>query len=51
MDITEAARDDHTTFDNLKGCCQGQKEKIYLGQGQLELIDFVGLRNRILRKM
>ncbi len=50
-DITEAARGDYTTFDILKAYYQDEEEDMYWGEGQLELIECIGVQNWILRQM
>lgn len=50
-EIIEAAREDYTTFDILKAYYQDEEEDMYWGQGQLELIECIGVQNWLLRQM
>ncbi len=50
-DITEAAREDYTTFDILKAYYQDEEEDMYWGEAQLELIECIGRQNWILQQV
>ncbi len=50
-EIIEAAREDYTTFDILKAYYQDEEEDMFWGQGQLELIECIGVQNWLLRQM
>ena len=50
-EITEAAREDYTTFDILKEYYQDEEEDMYWGQAQLELIECIGKQNWLLQQM
>ena len=50
-ELTEAARDDYTTFDILKKYYQDEEEDMYWGQAQLELIECIGKQNWILQQL
>ena len=50
-ELTEAARDDYTTFDILKKYCQDEEEDMYWGQAQLELIECIGKQNWLLQQL
>ena len=49
--LTEAARDDYTTFDILKVYYQDEEEDMYWGQAQLEMIECIGEQNWLLRQL
>ena len=49
-EITEAAREDYTTFDILKEYYQDE-EDMYWGQAQLELIECIGKQNWLLQQL
>ncbi|MBQ1376314.1 MAG: bacterioferritin (cytochrome b1) [Clostridia bacterium] len=44
-EITEAAKDDYTTFDILKAYYQDEEEDMYWAEAQLELIECIGKQN------
>ncbi len=44
-EITEAAKDDYTTFDILKAYYQDEEEDMYWAEQQLELIEKIGMQN------
>ena len=50
-EITEAAREDYTTFDILKEYYQDEEEDMYWGQAQLELIECIGKQNWLLQQL
>lgn len=50
-EITEAAREDYTTFDILKAYYQDEEEDMYWGQGQLEAIECIGVQNWLVLQM
>ena len=50
-ELTEAARDDYSTFDILKAYYQDEEEDMYWGQAQLEMIECIGKQNWLLRQM
>ena len=50
-EITEAAREDYTTFDILKEYYQDEEEDMYWGEAQLELIECIGAQNWILQQL
>ena len=50
-ELTEAARDDYTTFDILKKYYQDEEEDMYWGQAQLELIECIGRQNWLIQQM
>ena len=50
-DITEAAREDYTTFDILKKYYQDEEEDMYWGEAQLELIECIGKQNWLLQQL
>ncbi len=50
-EITEAAKDDYTTFDILKAYYQDEEEDMYWGQAQLEMIECIGKQNWLLRQL
>lgn len=50
-EITEAAREDYTTFDILKAYYQDEEEDMYWGQAQLELIECIGKQNWLLQQL
>ena len=50
-ELTEAARDDYTTFDILKKYYQDEEEDMYGGQAQLELIECIGKQNWLLQQL
>ena len=50
-ELTEAARDDYTTFDILKKYYQDEEEDMYWGQAQLELIECIGKQNWLLQQL
>lgn len=43
--LTEAARDDYSTYDILKAYYQDEEEDLYWAEQQLELIEKIGLQN------
>ena len=49
--LTDAARDDYTTFDILKAYYQDEEEDMYWGQAQLEMIECIGEQNWLLRQL
>ena len=50
-ELTEAARDDYTTYDILKAYYQDEEEDMYWGQAQLELIECIGKQNWLLQQL
>lgn len=50
-EITEAAKDDYTTYDILKAYYQDEEEDMYWGQAQLELIECIGKQNWLLQQL
>ena len=50
-ELTEAARDDYSTFDILKEYYQDEEEDMYWGQAQLEMIECIGEQNWLLRQL
>ena len=50
-ELTEAARDDYTTFDILKKYYQDEEEDMHWGQAQLELIECIGKQNWLLQQL
>ena len=50
-EITEAAREDYTTFDILKEYYQDEEEDMYWGEAQLELIECIGKQNWLLQQV
>ena len=50
-ELVELARTDYTTFDMLKEYYQDEEEDMYWGEQQLELIEFIGKQNWILKQM
>ena len=50
-DITEAAREDYTTFDILKAYYQDEEEDMYWGQAQLDMIECIGVQNWLLQQL
>ena len=50
-ELTEAAREDYTTFDILKEYYQDEEEDMYWGQAQLELIECIGKQNWLLQQL
>ena len=44
-ELTEAAKDDYTTYDILKEYYQDEEEDMYWAEQQLELIEKIGLQN------
>ena len=50
-EITEAAREDYTTFDILKQYSQDEEEDMYWGEAQLELIECIGKQNWLLQQL
>ena len=50
-ELTEAAKDDYTTYDILKAYYQDEEEDMYWGQGQLELIECIGVQNWLIRQL
>ena len=50
-ELTEAAREDYTTYDILKAYYQDEEEDMYWGQGQLELIECIGVQNWLIRQL
>lgn len=50
-EITEAAREDYTTFDILKEYYQDEEEDMCWGQAQLELIECIGKQNWLLQQL
>lgn len=50
-DITEAAREDYTTFDILQTYYQDEEEDMYWAQGQLEMIECIGVQNWLLQQL
>ena len=50
-EITEAAREDYTTFDILKAYYQDEEEDMYWGEAQLELIECIGKQNWLLQQV
>ena len=44
-ELVEEARGDYTTYDILKEYYQDEEEDMYWGEGQLELIEKIGLQN------
>ena len=51
VQLTEAAKDDYTTYDILKAYYQDEEEDMYWGQGQLELIECIGVQNWLIRQL
>ncbi|MBQ8089074.1 MAG: bacterioferritin (cytochrome b1) [Clostridia bacterium] len=49
--LVEEAREDYTTFDILKEYYQDEEEDLYWAQGQLELIECIGLQNWLIRQL
>lgn len=50
-ELTEAAREDYTTYAILKAYYQDEEEDMYWGQGQLELIECIGVQNWLIRQL
>lgn len=50
-ELTEAAREDYTTFDFLKAYYQDEEEDMYWGEAQLELIELIGKKNWLLQQL
>ncbi len=50
-EITEAAREDYTTFDILKAYYQDEEEDMFWGEAQLEMIACIGRQNWLLRQL
>lgn len=50
-DITEAAREDYTTFDILKAYYQDEEEDMYWAQAQLDMIECISKQNWLLRQL
>ena len=50
-EITEAAREDYTTFDILKAYYQDEEGDVYWAEAQLEVIDCIGKQNWILQQL
>ena len=50
-DLTEAAKDDYTTYDILKAYYQDEEEDMYWGQAQLDLIECIGVQNWLLKQL
>lgn len=50
-ELTEEAKDDYTTYDILKAYYQDEEEDMYWGQGQLELIECIGVQNWLIRQL
>ncbi len=50
-DLTEAARDDYTTYDILKAYYQDEEEDLYWGENQLELIEKIGVQNWLVQQL
>lgn len=50
-EITEAAREDYTTYDILKAYYQDEEEDMYWAQSQLEMIECIGVQNWLLRQL
>ena len=50
-EITEAARDDYTTYDILKAYYQDEEEDLYWAQSQLEMIECIGKQNWLLQQL
>ncbi len=44
-ELTEAAKDDYTTYDILKEYYQDEEDDMYWAEQQLELIEKIGLQN------
>jgi len=49
--MLDEARDDVTTFDILKEYYKDEEEDMYWGEGQLELIQCIGVQNWILQQL
>ena len=50
-EITEAARDDYTTYDMLKAFYQDEEEDMYWGEQQLELMECIGVQNWLIQQL
>ena len=50
-EITEAAREDYTTYDILKAYYQDEEEDMYWAQGQLEMIECIGVQNWLMQQL
>lgn len=50
-ELTEAAREDYTTFDILKEYYQDEEEDMYWSEAQIELIECIGKQNWLLRQL
>ena len=50
-DITLEAKDDFKTYDILKAYYLDEEEDMYWGEAQLELIEYIGEQNWILRQL
>ena len=49
--LVEEAREDYTTFDILKKYYQDEEEDMYWGQGQLDLIECIGVQNWLIQQL
>ena len=49
--ITLSLAEDMTTFDLLKGYYQDEEEDMYWMQGQLDLIESIGLQNWLIKQL
>lgn len=50
-EITEAAREDYTTFDMLKAYYQDEEGDVYWAEAQLEIIECIGKQNWLLQQL
>ncbi len=50
-ELTEAAREDYTTFDILKEYYQDEEEDMYWSEAQIELIECIGKQNWLLQQL
>ena len=50
-ELVEEARGDYTTYDILKAYYQDEEEDMYWGEGQLELVEKIGLQNWYIQQL
>lgn len=50
-DITEAAREDYTTYDILRAYYQDEEGDMYWAQQQLDMIECIGIQNWLIQQM
>lgn len=50
-ELLEASLDDYTTYDILKAYYQDEEEDMYWGEGQLELIEKIGVQNWLVQQL